>query len=136
MEHTLILMLAGILIVGALLYIIISFAKRPSKLDVEKYREQWLKIEKAFDKNDVNTYSMAVLNADSLLDRALKDKGISGATMGERMKQASWSNADSVWAAHKLRNRIAHEHDTKLEYRQARLALNSFKQALKDLGAI
>ncbi|HRQ87118.1 MAG TPA: hypothetical protein PLY16_03325 [Candidatus Saccharibacteria bacterium] len=136
MEHTIILMLAGILIAGALLYIIISFAKRPSKLDVEKYRGQWLKIEKAFNKDDANTYSIAVLNADSLLDKALKDKGIAGTTMGERMKQASWSNADSVWAAHKLRNKIAHEHDTKVEYRHARMALNSFKQALKDLGAI
>ena len=136
MEHTIILMLAGVFIAGALLYIIISFAKRPARLDVEKYRGQWLKIEKAFDKNDINTYSIAVLNADSLLDRALKDKGISGATMGERMKQVSWGNADSVWAAHKLRNRIAHEHDTKVDYRQARLALNSLKQALKDLGAI
>jgi transposase len=81
---------------------------------------------------------MTVLNADTLLDQALKDKGIAGTTMGERMKhmQQKWSNANNVWTAHKLRNQIAHEPDVKLSYDSARRALSSFKQALKDLGAI
>ena len=58
--------------------------------------------------------------------------------MGERMKSARdvWSNANNVWAAHKLRNRIAHETDVKVGYDNARRALAAYKQALKDVRAI
>jgi transposase len=56
--------------------------------------------------------------------------------MGERMKNSTWSNADAVWQAHKLRNRIAHESDVTVSYDDARRALAGFKLGLKDLGAI
>ena len=56
--------------------------------------------------------------------------------MGDRMKKVNWSNADVVWGAHKLRNRIAHESDVKVNYDTARRALAGFKQGLKDMGAI
>ena len=76
--------------------------------------------------------------ADKLLDHALKERGAKGETMGERMKtlQTTWSNANAVWGAHKLRNQVAHEPDVQLSYDLARRALASFKQALKDVGAI
>jgi hypothetical protein len=79
-----------------------------------------------------------VLNADKLLDQALRERGVKGETMGERMKTAreSWSNANGVWTAHKLRNQIAHESEVQVSYDDARRALANFKQALKDIGAI
>jgi hypothetical protein len=67
---------------------------------------------------------------------ALKERGVRGNTMGERMKNSSWSNANAVWAAHKIRNKIAHEADVAVDYDTARRALASFKQGLKDVGAI
>lgn len=59
-------------------------------------------------------------------------------TMGERLKASStrFTQLNSVWYAHKQRNQIAHEQDFNLEYNQAKHALASFRQALKDLGAI
>lgn len=136
MDYSILLMFGAILVVGALMYIFIALSKRQAKLDVQAYRSKWLSIEQSLDRDNPATYPMAVLNADSLLDKALQAKNIPGKTMGERMKKFEWSNANSVWSAHKLRNRIAHDHDVKLDYRQVRLALNSFKQALKDVGAI
>ena len=79
---------------------------------------------------------MSVLHADKLLDQALKDKGVAGNTMGERMKVTKWSNVNAVWASHKLRNQLAHEPDAKVDYTTARRALAGFKQGLKDIGAI
>jgi hypothetical protein len=81
---------------------------------------------------------MTILNADKLLDLALKERGIKGETMGERMKNAkdTWKNANAVWGAHKLRNQIAHEADIRVGYDDTRRALAGFKQALKDVGAI
>jgi hypothetical protein len=131
--------IAAIFVFGAILFAVISLTKRgPSTLDIQKYRSRWMTIEQQLNKDEVMTYSMSVLHADTLLDHALKDKGIQGATMGERMKnmQQKWSNANNVWTAHKLRNQIAHEPDAKVGYDAARRALASFKQALKDIGAI
>lgn len=128
---------AAILIFGGLLFAVIAFTKKgPRGLDVELYRSRWLAIEQALKRNDDNTYQLCVLDADKLLDLALQERGISGKTMAERMKQMKWTNANQIWAAHKLRNRIAHEADVKLSYDNARRALIGFKQALKDIGAI
>lgn len=129
--------LAAVLIVAALLFAVITMRKDGSgSLDVEKYRLRWLQIEQKLSRDETLTHQMSVLDADKLLDQALKDKGTQGTTMGDRMKQINWSNADAVWSAHKLRNRIAHESDVKVDYDTARRALTGFKQGLKDIGAI
>jgi len=131
--------LAAILIFGALLFAVITLTKRnPKGLDVEKYRTRWMTIEQQLKRDEITSYSMCVLNADTLLDQAMKDRGIQGTTMGERMKQLqkTWSNANNVWTAHKLRNQIAHEPEVRLDYDGTRRALAAFKQALKDVGAI
>ena len=131
--------LAGVLIVGLLLVVVIVLTKKgPAPLSVEKYRMRWLAIEKQLNKEQSSSFSLTVLNADKLLDQALKERGIKGETMGERMKTAKeiWSNANAVWGAHKLRNQIAHEPDVQVSYDDARRALAGFKQALKDVGAI
>lgn len=131
--------IAAIFVFGAILFAVISLTRRgPTSLDVEKYRSRWMTIEQALKSDEPMTFQMTVLNADTLLDHALKDRGVQGNTMGERMKQmqAKWSNANNVWTAHKLRNQIAHEPDVQLSYDSARRALASFKQALKDVGAI
>jgi hypothetical protein len=79
-----------------------------------------------------------VLNADKLVDQALRESGINGETMGERLKSSAtkFSDLNGLWTAHKLRNRIAHEPDVAVSYDEARYALNCFRKALKDLGAI
>jgi hypothetical protein len=136
---SLIFFLASVLILGGLLFAVIALAKKgPRTLDVEKYRSRWLTIEQQLKRDEVNSYHMSVLNADKLLDQALQERGMAGKTMGERMKHAQqkWTNANSVWTAHKLRNRIAHDPDVRLNYEGARHALHAFKQGLKDLGAI
>lgn len=134
---TLIFFLGAILIVGGLLFLVITLTKNVRTLDQDKFRAKWLKINNDLTKENAQSHKLAVLEADKLLDHALKDAGYKGETMGERMKNAkdTWTNASSVWGAHKLRNQIAHEH-IDVSYDQARRALAAFKQALKDVGAI
>ena len=74
-----------------------------------------------------------------LLDKALCEMGVQGRTMGDRLKKIGkerLTQLNAVWHAHKLRNQIAHESDFHPEYRQAQHALATYRQALKDLGAI
>ena len=138
MDGGVIFLLAAIIIVGAMLFAFISFGKHGRKLNVDKYRMRWLAIEQSLIKGSESSYHMAILNADKLVDRALKDSGFGGKTMGDRLKLSKnrYSNRDSIWTAHKLRNQIAHESDVKVSFDQARHALAGFKRALKDLGAI
>jgi len=139
MDTPLLFFFAAILIVGVMLFAVITVTKKGGKqLDVDRYRMRWLKIEQQLKRDEPTSYHLTVLEADKLLDLALRERSVSGSTMGERMKAAkdTWSNANAVWSAHKLRNQIAHESDVQVQYDDARRALAGFKQALKDIGAI
>lgn len=139
MDTSIIFFFAAILIVAGMLFAVITFTKKGgAQLDVDKYRLKWLKIEQQLKRDEPSSYHMTVLEADKLLDLALRERGAKGQTMGERMKSEkdTWSNRNAVWTAHKLRNQIAHEADVAVSYEDARRALASFKQALKDVGAI
>jgi hypothetical protein len=138
-SSTLFIFIVGVFIVGVLLVAVVFLTKKgTSHLDVDKYRMRWLAIEQQLKREEPSTALLCVLNADKLLDQALRERGIKGETMGERMKTArdTWSDAQGVWTAHKLRNQIAHESDVRVGYDDARRALASFKRALKDIGAI
>lgn len=139
MGGELIIIFAVVLILGgALLWFISRSGGGRKYLDVEKYRVKWLSIEQNLRPDNEESYHLAILNADKLLDKALKERGFKGNTMGERMKSAEkqWSNVNHVWTAHKLRNQVAHESDVRLKFDITKRALEAFKQGLKDLGAV
>ena len=139
MDASIIILFAAVIVIAALLFAVITLTKKgTSVLDVDKYRSRWLTIEQSLMRDNEPSYHLAIINADKLLDLALRERGIKGQTMGDRMKFAreTWSNRDAVWQAHKLRNQIAHEPDVRVSYDQARRALAGFKLGLKDLGAI
>jgi hypothetical protein len=132
-------MFVVIVVIGAVLLAVIAMTRgRGGVLDQQKFRTEWLKIENALDKNNLATYQFAVLAADKLLDQALRDSGVAGDKMGDRLKNAKgkFGNLDAVWAAHKMRNQIAHDTDTRVNVIGARRALATFKRALRELGAV
>lgn len=138
MGDPLIWLFVAIVIVGAAFLVIMGLTRKTSKnLDQSKYRERWLTISNSIT-SEVGTQQLAIINADKLLDQALKQRGIAGETMGDRMKTAKdlFSNNGAIWSAHKLRNRIVHEDSSKLNPIVTRKAMSSFKVALKDIGAL
>ena len=139
MNSSIIFFLIAIALVGVMVFIAISLtSKKRYSFEKEEYQTTWLHIENSFDKNNPATFSTAIIEADKLLDKALLEMSAPGKNMGERLKKSEgyFSQINSVWHAHKIRNQIAHEHGFKPEYLQAKRALASFKQALKDLEAI
>lgn len=139
MLPSVVFLVIAIVAVGLLALVAMTLmGKRRHNFNVEEYQTRWLKIENSLVKGQPQTYNLAVLNADKLLDRALVELGLSGKTMGERMKRVNdkFTKVNAVWYAHKLRNQIAHETDFELDYNEASRALAAFRQALKDLGAI
>ena len=138
MDWTIILILAVLFVAIALLFLMSITRRGKHGLNQEKYRIEWMKIENSLDRNNMMTYQMAIMSADKLLDNALRDIGLSGDTMGDRLKIAKnkFADVNQVWAVHKLRNRIVHETDIKINLMTARKALYIYKKSLKELGAI
>lgn len=140
MESTnaVLVLLVAVLIVGAFLFFVLSFSrKRPRTLDQQKYREAWLMIEQSVGQTD-DTRGMAIIKADKLLDKALIERGFMGATMAERMRSAKkvWRDEKKLQLAHKMRNRVAHEHGVIIQPLIAQKILATYKRALTDLGAL
>lgn len=134
-----IFLLIAVLLAAIVGVVVLVFAsKNGPRLNTQRYQTKWLEIENGLSRDNPASWQVAILSADKLLDQALHDRRMKGKTMGERMKTANkmWRNADHVWSAHKIRNKLAHEPDATITYDIALRALSAFKQGLKDMGAI
>ncbi len=134
-----VLLIISIIIIGVLVFIAISLTgNKAYEFDKEEYQAEFLAIENTLIKTNELSFNAVIIEADKLLDKALMEMGLPGKTMGERMKAASnkFTQNNSVWYAHKMRNQIAHERNFKVDYNKAAHALKAYRQALKDLGAI
>jgi hypothetical protein len=131
-------LLLAIALSGAAALLLINYfhKKLPRRLDQGYFHAQWAELLERVKTPD--GMILAVIDADKLLDEALKRRRFRGKTMGERLvaAQRTLSDNDAVWYAHKLRNRLVHEPSVRLKKREAQTALTGFRQGLKDLGAI
>lgn len=102
-----------------------------------EFRAHWQQIEAMAGAGQLRE---AIMQADILLDKALVTAGISGTTLGERLKLAtsrlSKPLLDAAWSAHKVRNRLAHELQYQLSTAEAKQALADFKKVLRELGVL
>jgi hypothetical protein len=73
-----------------------------------------------------------ILEADAVLDLALKELGFKG-SLGDKLKKAGkyLPDENAVWRAHKLRNRIAHEPGTQVGEREVSEVLNAIEKGIK-----
>jgi hypothetical protein len=133
-----IIFLVGIIIFGAAVLMLIGrFGRKiPRRLNQQYYQNKWLELLARVKTSDGMV--LAIIDADKLLDEALRKRGFKGKTMGERLvaAQRSLTDNDGVWYAHKLRNRLVHEPSVNLKKREAQTALGGFRRGLKDLGAL
>jgi len=118
--------IADVLIV---MYVIYKRNRRkiPEKL-IQEISAAWRKLIHQPD------HRHAVMEADKLLDYALGKLGLSG-NLGNKLKKFPhvFSQINDVWAAHKVRNNIAHQINYQIDERTYKKAMLAFKQAFKDL---
>lgn len=98
----------------------------------------WKDVEQLMARGDEMSMRLAVMHADSVLDKALQAKHFPGDRFATRLQfaQRKYRELRKVWWAHKLRNTLAHEPHVKLRGGEARRAVAAFRQALKNLGAL
>jgi len=128
-----------VIIIGVLVLIIGLFGllqKKPRRLNRARYQKKWMKLQHMLPDRDA--WPMAIIDADKLLDEALKKRRFKGKSTGERLvaAQHSLTDNDGVWFGHKLRNKLVHEQDIKLKKNDVKNALSGIRQALRDLKAL
>lgn len=127
-----------IIVAGLLLLVLIAFGARraPRRLNQQYFEGHWRELLSLV--KTPHGLIVAVIDADKLLDEALKRRRFKGKTMGERLvaAQRHFSDNDGVWYAHKLRNRLVHEPGIRLKEPDAKRALAGVRQGLRDLGAL
>ena len=108
-----------------------------SDISKKHAQESWHNIQEHFYRGGESDLKVAILEADKLLNDALREAGVMGVQLGDRLKKADAGqipNLQELWQAHKLRNQIAHEPNFKLKRDLAERALGIYETALKNLG--
>ena len=102
-------------------------------------RKKWNEIIKKAEVGGGREYSLAIIEADILIENVLGKMGIRGKNIAERLRglaPGELSNVDEVWDAHKLRNKIAHEPDFSPSKDETMQALTTYKKGLEELKVI
>jgi len=106
----------------------------------EKERERelnprWKYILTLVESPNESDWRVAILESDTLLEEALKEKGLEGNTMAELLEEAKsngYQSIQSAWDAHLTRNKIAHEgQNFPLSQVETRRIINYIKMFLK-----
>lgn len=100
----------------------------------EWYMDRWNIVIGYMQGKEEAIWRIGLLEADNLLDEILIERGYPGITMAERLKSANFRTIDLAWAAHKVRNRIAHDGSKFiLTDRIAKNTLELYRAVFKEL---
>jgi hypothetical protein len=124
-----------VIVFAVVLLVLISLMNKvtPRGIDRPYFKNEWNDILKMMQ--DPKMGQMSIIQADKLLDEALKCCGYRGTTMGERLVSAKHvlKHRDNVWSAHKLRNKLVHESMAEPSAKDVQRALKGYQQAFNDL---
>jgi len=102
--------------------------------------QHWQKIvEKLGNQQGEKDYKTALIEADALVDAALRVNQFQGETMGDRLHSVpvgKISSLDGLWKAHRVRNEIAHDPHYIVSPREGHDMMKVYKKALDELGAL
>jgi len=121
---------AVIILIGVGVFL---YSKKPHP---RRFRKKWAKIKAKLPKQD--QWRDALIEADKLLDLALRKKNYTGKTVGEKLVKAEkiFVDKDEVWFGHKLSKKIEEKPDIKLKKADMKRALLGLQRGLKDLDVL
>jgi len=97
---------------------------------------RWEHILMLADSDSENDWRRAIIDADTMMDEMLMTQGYQGDTLGERLKGANplqFTTLNLAWAAHKVRNDIAHAgHEFHLTEREARATIDLYRRVFEE----
>ena len=85
-------------------------------------------------------WRVSIMEADSMLEELLKEKGMAGNTVSELLEQArsnGYASIQDAWEAHIIRNKIAHQgSDYPVSQVEARRVIRMFQNFFEELRVI
>lgn len=98
---------------------------------------RWAHVMTLIESAHESDWRQAIIEADIMLDEELTHHGLSGDTVGDKLKNANFASLQDAWEAHKIRNDIAHQGaEFKLDGHEAFRTIQKFERVFKELGAI
>ena len=113
------------------------------KREQEKNRDEnprWHYVLTLTESSNESDWRVGIMEADSMLEELLKEKGISGDTVAELLEGArsnGYLHIQDAWDAHLIRNQIAHEGaQFPLSQVEARRVMKLYQNFFEELGVI
>jgi len=112
----------------------------PAPHDGGEKRERWEVVQEHINSDRPADWRLAIIEADTILEEMVKKMGYEGESLGERLKAvepSDFTNIQSAWEAHKVRNQIAHEGvGFELTQREARRVVGLYEQVFSEFEYI
>lgn len=110
------------------------------KENERKINPRWHYILTLLEGVNQSDWRVAIIEADSLLEEILREKGFEGNTVGDLLqgaKTGGYGSMNDVWEAHLVRNQIAHQGlDFSLNQNEARRAIKKYQNFFEEIGII
>jgi|SRR3989344_891797 len=107
---------------------------------VGERNKQWERVLDLAESHNESDWKLAIMEADTMLGIILTKMGYSGETIGEQLKGVEVSDFTTIsqaWAAHKVRNQIAHEGmNLVITQRKAKETIDLFRQVFEEFHFI
>lgn len=101
---------------------------------------RWEGIQQKVTENNPESWRLAIIEADILLDETLTNAGYVGQSIGDKLKTAnpiSFTTVQDAWEAHKVRNEIAHAgSDFVLTKKNAQDTLLRYERVFHEFGVV
>ncbi len=101
--------------------------------------EKWRQIKNKYDDGSMDSAKVAIIQADALVDTILKNAGLEGEHMADRLMNIDKSelkSLDDIWTSHKIRNNVVHTDGFDLSSDLSYKAMRGYERFLKELNII
>ena len=108
--------------------------------DVSKTQLRWNRITEEIHTTSEQSWRLAILEADIMLNELLDTLGYKGETMADKMRlveKGDFNSIDIAWEAHRARNKIAHEGSSmSITHREAQRIVDMYERIFREFKYI
>ncbi len=112
---------------------------KPFSFNTANFAAHWSGIEEKAREGKAQSLMLAVISADNLVDSALKQMGLPGEHMADRLQHFTYDDFNQIedlWRAHKLRNELVHTPGFELKKEEAEEMLRVYESFLRTIRAL
>lgn len=124
-----IIFLLARIIVGSMIRRPLIKSRKPEPVfNKKKIKKRWEKVNKKIKSGLEANYKLAIIEADRIFDRVLKEIGYG--------KEKKLSNIDEIKQANKIKNNVVEDKKLKISKEQTEKAIEAYRKGLEELGLL